>query len=320
MITGVSGYLGSRLVQALSGHRDIGKIVGIDIVPPRKKESGLLFYPYDIRDATVGRLMSEHAVQTVIHLAFVVKPIHDLCRMHDIDYNGTANILACAAAADVRHLVAVSSTLAYGAHPDNPAELREENPLRGNPSYPYGHNKAMVDRMIQAFAANRPQMPVTILRPCTVFGPCVDNYVSRMLFRPFTIGIRGSNPRVQFVHEDDFTKACLLALKAKKAGAFNIVGEGVLTAREIAGMTGTRMLPLPAFLLYPLLELLWRMHVPGIEVNQGYLDYARYDFIAGGRKAKEELGFFPDFTSAETLAAAVAARHETRGGHLKNHP
>jgi len=266
-ITGVAGYLGRRLAAALINNPDVERVVGIDIVAP-KEEPSYSFRKMDIRDPSMGGVMKEFGIDTVIHLAFVVQPIHDRKRMHDIDYNGTRNVLEQAAAAGASHVVAISSTLAYGAHPGNPPELKETDPLLGNWSYPYGFEKALVDRMIQNFAAEHPEMTVTILRPCTVFGPTVDNYVSRMLFRPVFVRILGSDIRVQFVHEDDFVQACLLAVEKKIGGAFNIVGDGVLNAADIAAITGCRMIALPAFLLYPLLEMMWRLRIPGVEVNR----------------------------------------------------
>lgn len=307
-ITGSSVYLGTRLIEKLEARENVGTIVGTDIVAPRIDTDKCTFLKMDIRDPGMDRVLTQHRIDTVIHLAFVVKPIHDLARMHDIDTNGTRNVLQKSLDAGVRHIVAVSSTLAYGAHPDNPAELKEDDPLRGNRTYPYGYNKARVDEMIQEFAADHPQITVTILRPCTVFGPTVDNYVSRMLFQPFTFGIQGSNPRVQFVHEEDFVRACMVAVEKRIPGAFNIVGKGALTTKEVASITGTRIIPLPALLLYPLVEMLWRLRVPGIEVNRGYLDYARYGFVAGGRKAEAELGFIPAFTSRQILEDTVRRR------------
>jgi len=312
-ITGSSGYLGTRLIEELAVRENVGAIVGSDIVAPRKDTEKYTFFKMDVRDPNMDRVLIQHHIDTVIHLAFVVKPIHDLERMHDIDCNGTRNVLKKSVDAGVRHIVAVSSTLAYGAHPDNPAELEEDDPLRGNRSYPYGYNKARVDEMIQEFAANHPEITVTILRPCTVFGPTVDNYVSRMLFQPLTVGLSKSNPRVQFVHEEDFVRACLIAVEKKMHGAFNIVGKGALTTKEVASITGTRIIPLPAFLMYPLVEMLWRLHVPGIEVNRGYLDYARYSFVAGGKKAEAELGFVPTFSSRQVLEASAGRnRHADR--------
>lgn len=307
-VTGASGYLGSRLIRELLSDDRVAEVVGVDIVAPRDMQDGLIFYNTDIRDSDIVGLMTRHRIDTVLHLAFVVKPIHDLEQMHDIDYFGTRNVLEAARSARAGHVIVISSTLAYGAYPDNPPLLTEDMPLRGNSSYPYGYKKALVDGMVQKFAATYPDMTITTLRPCTVFGPSVDNYVSRMLFRPFTIGIRNANPRVQLVHEDDFVQACLLAMAVEKSGAFNIVGGGTLRALEMAEMIGTKIVPMPALFLYPLLELLWRLHCPGVEVNCGYLSYARYDFVASGRKAEKELHFFPSYSTAATLAATIRSR------------
>ncbi len=308
-ITGISGYLGTRLAEQLAQRSDIGKIVGIDIAPPPDTmPRQILFFQKDIRDPDIGELLSQHQIDTVLHLAFVVQPIHDLKRMHDIDANGTQNILEQSRRAGVNHLIAISSTLAYGAHADNPEILTEDDPLRGNETYPYGFYKAETDRMIQTFADKHPEMTITTLRPCTVFGPNIDNYVSRMLFLPLSVSIKGHDPAVQFVHESDFVDACLAALENKSPGAFNIAGDGTLTIKEIAAAIGTKVIPMPAWLIYPMLECLWRLHFPMIEVNRGYLDYVRYPFVTSNKKAKQELNFTPRYTSTETLQDTIRNR------------
>jgi len=311
-ITGVSGYLGRRLVKGLLAMPDIRRLIGIDVVPPAEKLPGMDVFRMDIRDSALKSILTGNNIDTVFHLAFVVKPIHDLKKMHDVDMNGTRNVLESCRKAGVRRIIAISSTLAYGAHPDNPPELNEDHPLRGNPSFPYGYQKARVDEMIQDFSQRWPEMTITTLRPCTVFGPRVDNYVSRMLFRPVTVRVSGNNPPVQFVHEDDFVNACLLALKSQHSGAFNIAADGTLTAAEIASIIGTRAIPLPAWLLYPLVEILWQCRAPGIEVNKGYLDYARYSFVSSNQKAKSLLGFEPRYTSREVLDDTLRARFSNR--------
>ena len=309
-ITGVSGYLGTRLVKQFARRHDVGSIVGIDISPPAAPDKRLIFYQKDIRDPDMGKLMSKHDIDTVFHLAFVVQPIHDLEKMHDIDYNGTLNVITNAHERKVRHIIATSSTLAYGAHKDNPDILTEDHPLRGNTSYPYGYNKALSDMLMQDFSKAHPDTLVTILRPCTVFGPSVGNYVSRMLFMPVTVSVLGYNPGVQLVHEDDFVNACAAAMEKEKSGPFNVTGDGTLTVRDISRITKTTLIPLPSWVVYPLLELFWRLRFPGIEVNSGYLDYVRYPFVAGSDKAKKELGFDPEYDSIETLESAVRNRRQ----------
>ena len=308
-VTGSSGYLGTRLIEKLAAGKHAGTIVGADIVAPRKTAEKTVFLKMDIRDPGMDRILSRHLIDTLLHLACVVQPIHDLKRMHAIDYHGTRNVLQSAHEAGIKHIVAISSTLAYGAHPDNPVELKEEDPLRGNRRFPYGYNKARVDEMIQAFAASHPDMAITILRPCTVFGPTVDNYVSRMLFRPWAAAVMGYDPQVQFVHEDDFVKACLNAVEKKIGGTFNIVGSGTVAAKQVASMIGLKRIPLPAFILYPLVELLWHIRFPGVEVGSGYLDYARYPFVASPRKAAAELDFTPNYSSHQVLQDALRHRY-----------
>ncbi len=312
-ITGMSGYLGARLVRRFRSRNDIDDIAGADLNPPAASGTAsgeAVFHSADIRDPVIADLMAKHKVDTVFHLAFVVQPIHNQDKMYDIGINGTKNVLKAAKTAGVRHVIVISSTLAYGAHPDNPEKLSEDDSLRGNKTFPYGHFKAVADRMVQDFAAQNPDMTITILRPCTVFGPNIDNYISRMLFLPLTVCVKGFDPPVQFVHEDDFVDACEMAMEKCLPGAFNITANGTVAITRIADILGSRLLPVQSWLLYPALESLWRMHFPRIEVNRGYLDYIRYSFVADNRKARNQLGFKPRHTSLQTLKATVKARRK----------
>ena len=305
LITGSSGYLGVQLIKRLAASDDVDRIVGVDIRPPAARGEKLTFCRADIRDPGLARIMADYQIDTVVHLAFVVQPIRSIKQMHDIDCNGTQNVLAAAAEAGADHFVATSSTLAYGAHPDNPERLHEDHPLRGNRGFPYGYYKAETDRLMQDFAERRDAMKVAILRPCTVFGPGVDNYISRMLFLPVTVAVAGGDPPVQFIHEADFVDGCLAAMSQKAAGAFNLAGDGTVTVGEIAQILNTRLIRLPAKIIYPALEALWRLHAPRIEVNSGYLDYIRYPFVADNQKAKDELGFYPRYDSRQTVEETV---------------
>lgn len=311
-ITGVSGYLGRRLVGELSGRKDIGKIIGIDIAPISGDIKKVDFHKMDIRDPEIGKIMSDNKIDTVFHLAFIVQPIHDKKLMHEVDYNGTKNILESSLSSGVRHVIAISSTLGYGAYRDNPEKLTEEHPMRGKKMFPYGNEKAIVDNMIQDFARGHSEMVITTLRPCTVFGPSVHNYIYRMLFMPTVVRIIGSNPDFQFVHEDDFVKACILAMEKMAPGAFNIAGDGVLKVSNIAEMVGAKVIPVSAWFMYPVMELLWRLRVKMVESNRGILEYMRYPFVADNEKAKKILGFYPKYTSVQTLEETVKSRDERR--------
>ena len=66
-----------------------------------------------------------------MHLAFILNPSHDEELMYDVDVNGTHNVLEAAAEAGIGQVLVTSSTVAYGAFPDNPVPLTEDDPVRG---------------------------------------------------------------------------------------------------------------------------------------------------------------------------------------------
>ena len=65
-----------------------------------------------------------------------------------MDVNGTHNVLEAAAAAGTAQVLVTSSATAYGAFPDNPVPLTEDDPVRGVSA----HLRARQDRV-------RPHLP-----------------------------------------------------------------------------------------------------------------------------------------------------------------
>ena len=98
--------------------------------------------------------------------------------MYDIDVNGTQNVLEAASAAGVQHLLVTSCTTAYGAFPDNPVPIAEEQPVRGVAAYEYARDKTESTGSASCGRAP-PERTMTIVRPSIVFGPNVDNYIVR---------------------------------------------------------------------------------------------------------------------------------------------
>ena len=181
LVTGGSGYIGSRLVERLGEREETERILIADVRPPRSFRPKTEWTELDVRDAGVTRdvLAREHP-DVLIHLAFVLNPIKDEQRMYDIDVNGTHNVLEAASAAGVKHVLVTSSTTAYGAFPDNPVPITEDWPVRGVAAFEYARDKTESDRLCQLWALRHPERTMTIVRPCIVFGPNVDNYLVRL--------------------------------------------------------------------------------------------------------------------------------------------
>jgi len=316
VVTGSSGYIGTRLLERMEEDSSVEKVVGIDLKPPVRSFSKLEFHRMDVRDPGLADLFRDSGADTVVHLAFVLNPIHDTALMHDIDVGGARNVLRATAACGAGHLVVASSSSAFGAFPDNPDFLTEEHPPRRRGNFTYADDKCEVEWLLQEFVRENPGVRVAVVRPCIVYGPNVDNYLSRFILRlPFLPVISGCRPDMQFVHEDDAAAVFLEALRRGASGYFHACGEGTVNVEEIAAIAGKRLLPLPAWLAYPAVDLLWKMRFPLIEGPSGMLDFIRYRWVISDEITHRELGIKPRYTSREVVRIMVETHR--RGGKAR---
>jgi UDP-glucose 4-epimerase len=311
LITGGSGYIGSRLVELLAGRDDTERIVTMDLRAPSVPWPKTDHVEMDIRDPGMRALLEAENPDALVHLAFVLNPMRDERTMYDIDVNGTQNVLDAASKAGVEHLLVASSTTAYGAWADNPATLVEEDPVRGMPNYEYARDKTEIDRMCQLWAAQHPDRAMTIVRPCIVFGPNVDNYIVRFWqYAPFIPLIDGVDMELQYVHEDDVVDALSRLLVERHAGIFNLTGEGTVRLSEAARLAGLKTRRVPFGVYRRLASALWRLRVPRAEAPPGQLDFLRFPWLASNEKLKRELDWTPRYTSRETFEIALRGRRD----------
>ncbi|MEA2406957.1 MAG: UDP-glucose 4-epimerase, partial [Thermoleophilaceae bacterium] len=260
LITGGSGYIGTRLVELLSSREDTEKIVIADVVPPRggykpKTE----FERVDVRDrAAVHSALQRANPDVLVHLAFILNPSHDEGFMYDVDVNGTHNVLEAAAEVGIGQVLVTTSGVAYGAFPDNPNPITEDHPVRGVARFSYARDKTESDRIVQLWALQHPDVITTIVRPCIVFGPNVDNYLLRLWTKqPFAVDAGNLDGAIQFVHEDDVVDAISQLLLGRHAGQFNLSPDGLMTLRECAEALETPIRKLPVRLYRALGKALW---------------------------------------------------------------
>jgi UDP-glucose 4-epimerase len=309
LITGGSGYIGSRLVELLAEREDTERIVILDVRPPAVTWPKCSYVELDIRDRRLHSLLEAEEPNAIVHLAFVLNPIHNEHRMYDIDVNGTQNVLDAASAVGVEHLVVASSTTAYGAWRDNPVPLREDDPVRGMPHYEYARDKTEIDRMCQLWAARHPDRAMTIVRPCIVFGPNVENFIIHFWERaPFIPLINGVDAELQYVHEDDVVEAFSRLLLGRVAGIFNLTGDGTIKLSEGAALAGLKTRRIAYGPYRRLVSALWRMKVPLVEAPPGQLDFVRFPWLASNERIKAALDWQPRHSSRETFEIALAAK------------
>jgi UDP-glucose 4-epimerase len=306
VVTGGSGYIGSRLVARLADRDETERVVIADIRPPRAPRPKVSFERMDVRDGAGFRsLMERERPDALLHLAFVLNPMHDQNAMYDIDVGGTLNVLRAASEAGTGQVLVTSSATAYGAFPDNPVPIAEDWPVRGVPDFEYARDKTETDRLCQLWAAEHPDSVMTIVRPCIVFGPGVDNYIVRTWTKqPFFPEV-ASNQLVQYVHEDDVVEALDLLIAGRHGGAFNLAGDGTMTWGECADLIGMPRRRAPLGLFRAFGALMWKLHMA--ETPPGNLHFIVHPWIVSTDKLKETTGWSPQHTSRETFEIAMRA-------------
>lgn len=81
LVTGASGYLGSRLVAALAARGDVDEVVDVDVAPPRAPLPRVRF---ERRSVTDGLSDLFRGVDVALHLVWTVNPLRD---RHDFQYS-----------------------------------------------------------------------------------------------------------------------------------------------------------------------------------------------------------------------------------------
>ena len=310
-ITGISGYVGTRLLNRLDENPDIRKIIGIDVVEPRLKSDKLAFYHRDIRQP-FGDIFEENEVTTAVHLAFILRPTRQYSQARDIDIEGMNNLIAACRQAGVKHLIYLSSHTTYGAYRNNPLPLTEESPLRPVPGFQYSGDKIETERMLRESGLSDSGTIVTVLRSCPVMGPNAIGTATTIMFQPWVmVGVAGYDPPMQFVHEDDLVDLLALLIDSPRVGIFNVASNDVLKYSEVAGIMGKKLLKLPGKLLELVISLSWATHLQSASPVSG-LEFIKYPPVVSTEELERELGLKFRYSSQEALVSFADALAEKR--------
>jgi len=323
-VTGPTGEIGASAVDALERDPRVGRILGMARRPFDPAERGWLKTEYrqgDILDAAAVQSFVD-AADVVVHLAYLIMGSRQESR--HINLAGTRNVFeATVAAARPSRLVYTSSVAAYGYHADNPVPLTEDVPVRGSAEHYYSEQKAECEALLAEATAGS-DLQVYVLRPCIVAGPqataLADNLpwrkVSERLPRAVlkllsaAPGLRPIIPDpgtpLQLVHHDDVATALVAAvLGTGRPGAYNLAGDGEVTLTDVAHAVGALAVPVPQVLATAASEVLARL--PLVPAMAEWLHVMRSSVVMDTSRAKQELAWKPQHTSAQTLAAMAAA-------------
>ena len=277
VVVGAHTILGALLIDSLEDDLSILEYYVIDLHPPtRRLYKKATFIQVDLiapgADAVLAEELTKIAASILVHAA---------------------------KAAEVKKFILCSSTAVYGASAKHPNYLTESTPLAKNSEAHFVRDKVDAEKQVTQLLEDAPQMAVVILRFCLILGPRSDNYFTELFRRGVVPTLLGYDPLMQFIHETDALDALRIATFGDHRGTFNIIGRGVIPLSYALRNAGKVGIPLPSFIAYPAIQLLWNMQM--VSVPGKLLDFFRYLWVADGEKAKKVLGFESKKTSKETF-------------------
>mgnify|MGYP003121290909 CR=1 FL=1 len=170
LVTGGAGFIGSHIVNRLidDGH----EVIVIDDLSTGKKENineGVSFNQMDISLPTAIPYLTVlmKGVEVIFHLAAFAKvepSIQEPVNAHNINVNGTHNMLVAARDAKVKRFVFTSSAAVYG---EAKIPTTEENMV--NPMSPYALHKLIGEQYCKLFSELY-DMETVVLRYSNAYG------------------------------------------------------------------------------------------------------------------------------------------------------
>lgn len=306
LVTGGTGFIGSHLVEALSG--DIVCLVRKTSDTTHLEKLGVELVYGDLENPDSLKKAAKD-VDTVYHLAAYYTFHGGWDKYYTVNVQGTQNLLHACHSVD--HFIYCSTTEAVGPVKTPPAD--ETHPL--HPQYEYGRSKVMAERLVQAHIAEG--FPATILRPVGVYGPRCINDVSYYFMMHvarnsvLTKFIAGSGENlVDFVFVKDVVQGFVKARTKKAIGEVYFISSLTPLTYNEAYETVCRLLerdpptlhvpPLLAKLGIAPLELLYTlMGKEDFMVHVSTVDVTQTDRAYSWEKAHTHFGYTPEYTFEE---------------------
>ncbi len=252
VVTGATGNVGTSVTEALALDQSVSEVVGIARRKPAFTVPGCTFVE---RDVTTGDLSTEfRGARSIIHLAWLLQPLRDPEKLERVNVDGTRRVLDAALEARVDSLVVASSVGAYSPGPKE-RFVDESWPTEGVATSLYSRQKVEVERMLDRFEKEHPEIRVVRLRPALIFKSEAGAEIQRLfvgrwlpasLLHPDRIPIVPDIPdlRIQCIHSLDVGRAFTLAALSDVKGAINLAAAPVLDARTLAEAFEARRVPL----------------------------------------------------------------------------
>ncbi|MEU1181441.1 SDR family oxidoreductase [Streptomyces sp. NPDC005820] len=321
VVTGATGNVGTSVVRLLSEDPGVASVRGLarrvpEWAPPKTEWTGV-----DLASEGVSLAGLFEGAAAVVHLAWAFQPTHDPAVTWRTNVLGSIRVFQAVAAARVPVLVHASSVGAYSPGPKERA-VDESWPTHGWPGAAYCREKAYLERALDTFERDHPQVRVVRMRPAFLFkresaseqrrifgGRFLPGQVARPDLLPFLPDIPGL--RVQALHTDDAAEAYRLALRSEARGAFNLAAEPAVDAELLGELFDARPVRLPRTAARSAVAAAWGLRL--LPASPQLFDAVLRLPLMDCTRARTELGWRPERTATEVLQEFVQGLRSGNG-------
>ena len=304
LVTGANGFLGSHLTELLvsRGYRVRCMVRRTsDLTHIRHLPVEWVFA--DVLDGQDLHLACE-GVDAVCHCAALTRA-RDEETFYRVNTEGTERLArACLdASPGLQRFLFVSSQAAAGPS-RNPEEAKDEED-EPQPITWYGKSKWAAEKLLRAMAD---RLPLVIVRPSAVFGPRDRDFLAYFAWvqRGLNLQLGKKIRRISLIYVRDLVRLLGLALESEAALGQTYFGCAYACSyaefsAAVAHALGkrTRCIRLPEWVL-PLLAFEarvqgWFTNRPPLLNPQRILDLQQPSWLCSAEKARQELGFEPEY-------------------------
>jgi nucleoside-diphosphate-sugar epimerase len=329
-VTGAADGIGHALTARLASSGHVKRVIAID--EERGDIEGVTWRVADVRDpALAGKLTG---VDVIVHADLDLSPDTDARKRRGFNVRGAQTVLTAAAAGRVGRVVLVTSSMVYGARPDNPLPLPEDAPLAAEADSSVAGDMLEIEQLARRSPRAYPGLAVTVVRPAALVGEgrsahgepwSVDTLVTRHFEAPRLLAVKGSAPAWQFCHVEDLISALEFTVAGGEGGVggagglggeFAVGCDGWLEQDEVERISGLKSIELPARLTFGAAQRLHRMGVTPAPAMD--LRYVVYPWVVDCA-ALREAGWRPRFDNAAALRVLLdqrQGRHAVAGRRI----
>lgn len=253
-VVGATGAVGAAVVEALrfDPHKRVDAVLGIARRVPGDPQPNVAYQAVDLTTTDLASHL--RGVDALVNAARARSTAPGGGSDAADDVGLARRVLETAAAADVHHVVQLSSFLAYSPAPDPQTPVDETWPTEGLTQSAVARRAAALERYLDEFAADHEVARLVRIRSGMALGPRVRQQVLartgpfagllRVLARaPVVPGLEGGG--VPAVHHDDLAAAVRAAVTEPAFGAYNVALDEPLRFSDVAAALGARPLAVP---------------------------------------------------------------------------